>query len=84
MIVLGSYYLNVYASLMKRPYSFTFPTFQYLQLTKNILHIFLNVTIKPGSNLRLKLAQDSVNTVDISATQADVQRRQRSRTGKKK
>ena len=54
MIVLGSYYLNVYASLMKRPYPFTFPTFQYLQLTKNILHIFLNVTIKPGSDLQHK------------------------------
>ena len=65
----------------------TFPTFHYIQLTKNIWHIFLNVTIKPGLDLRCKHTQDSVNTVDISTDweiQADAQRRQRLRTAKKK
>ena len=51
----GSYdeenYLNVYTSLLKVPYPLTFPNFEYLQLAKEILHIFLNVTIKPGSDL---------------------------------
>ena len=60
-------YLNVYVSLLKRPYPLTFPTFQYIQLTKNTLHIFLNVTIKPGSSLRCKHTQGSVKTVNLSA-----------------
>ena len=57
----------LYASLLKRRYRLTFPSFQYLQLTNNILHIFLNVSLKSGSDLRRKHTQDSVNTVDISA-----------------
>ena len=57
----------LYASLLKRRYRLTFSSFQYLQLTNNILHIFLNVSLKSGSDLRRKHTQDSVNTVDISA-----------------
>ena len=57
----------LYGSLLKRRYRLTFPSFQYLQLTNNILHIFLNVSLKSGSDLRRKHTQDSVNTVDISA-----------------
>ena len=54
----GSYdqenYLYVYSSLLKHPCSLTFPTFQYLQLTNNILCIFLNVTARPASGLQRK------------------------------
>ena len=60
-------YFNIYASLLKRSYPLTFPIFQYLLLTKTILHIFLNVTIKSGSDLQHKHTQHSVNIVDISA-----------------
>ena len=61
----GSYdqenYLNVYSSLLKHPCSLTFPTFQYLQLTNNILCIFLNVTARPASGLQRKHTQDTEN-----------------------
>ena len=72
---------------MKLPYPLTFSTFQYLQLAKKILHIFLNVKIEPSLDLRCKHAQDRVNTIDTStdwAIEADAQQRQHSREGKKK
>ena len=55
--------LNVYASLMKRPYSLIFLTIQYLQLTnKEYFTIFCFI--------------NTVNISEDSATPADAKRRQ--------